>query len=430
MNDVHIYCSDALRRLGADKFQCVLTRKKQVELNLEGTDMSLMRSTQDVTLSLMAIKDLRKGEITVNSLDQKSLDEAMSSLMELCATSAQDDAYDISPPQPKQHFDIGPSEPDVDRMYALLTRYADHTTARFPKVRLAETIFAHALTERHFTNSNGVDLSSRKGVYTLTSLFSAKDGGKTSSFNYSQVALADLEQELLQCSSFAVLLGQAAEQLEARALPGKFVGDVIITPDCLGGLLSFYVSTFLGDRALIAGTSLFKDKLGQKVAGEQLTFGARPRSPQIADGYAITSDGFVAEDVTLIERGVLKSFMLSLYGANKTKRERAKNSGDCFVVEAGDKTYAQLVAGVERGLLLARYSGGYPSANGDFSGVAKNSYYIENGKVLYPVNETMIAGNLAELFTQIKGISAERVNFGGALLPYVAAAGVTISGKH
>ncbi len=429
MMDVLGYCSDALRRHGADNFQCLLTKKKQVELNLHGTEMSLLRSTQNETLTLMAIKSAQKGEISVNQLDSQSLDEAMASLMELCKASAQDEAYDISPFQAKQHIALGQHEPDLDRMYALLKQYADVVPSRFPKVRLAETIFAHTVTESRLTNSNGVDLSSRRGVYQLTSLFSAKDGGKTSSFNYSQVSLADLEQELLHCGSFALLLGQAAEQLEARAMPGKFVGDIVITPDCLEGLLSFYVATFLSDRPLIAGTSLFKDKLGQKVAGEQLTLSCKPRSPQIADGYAITSDGFVAEDVTLIERGVLQSFMLSLYGANKTRRERARNAGGCFVVDAGDVTFAELVAGVERGLLLARYSGGYPSANGDFSGVAKNSYYIENGKILYPVNETMVAGNLAEMFANIKGISAERVNFGGALLPYLAAAGVTISGK-
>ena len=46
---------------------------------------------------------------------------------------------------------------------------------------------------------------------------------------------------------------------------------------------------------------------------------------------------------------------------------------------------------------FAQFSGARPAENGDFSGVAKNSYYIEKGKVQFPVSETMVSGNLAEL---------------------------------
>lgn len=78
---------------------------------------------------------------------------------------------------------------------------------------------------------------------------------------------------------------------------------------------------------------------------------------------------------------------------------------------------------------MGRYSGGSPSPNGDFSGVAKNSYYIEDGKIKYPVTETMIAGNMAEMFANIKEISAERIDYGAGLIPYMLSTGVTVSGK-
>ncbi len=70
-----------------------------------------------------------------------------------------------------------------------------------------------------------------------------------------------------------------------------------------------------------------------------------------------------------------------------------------------------------------------PSANGDFSGVAKNSYYIEDGEIKYPVSEVMVSGNLTELFQNIIEISKERINFGTSIYPYIHTSGVTISGK-
>ena len=51
-----------------------------------------------------------------------------------------------------------------------------------------------------------------------------------------------------------------------------------------------------------------------------------------------------------------------------------------------------MVADVEKGVLITRFSGGRPSDNGDFSGVAKNSYYIEDGEVKFPLSETMVSG--------------------------------------
>lgn len=429
MSDALKYCSESLHKAGVDKFQCTLTEKKQYEMNLEGHEFSLIRTSVDNTLKITVIKDNRKGDVSLNRVDPESIDEAILTVVELSNASQQDADYDISPKQESQHFIAGPGEPDADRMYELLKSYSLQTPQIFPQIKLMETTFTFLHTIDHFANSNGVDFVSTKGMYNLSSVFSSKDGEKTSSFNYSSFSMKELERDILDRATLRHLLQQSIEHLDAKPLQGKFIGDIVITPDCLNSFIQYYVYTYLGDRALIAGTSLLKDKLGQEVASPKLTLSSYPVHPEMTDGYFVTPDGFAAENVKLIDKGVLQSFMLSLYAANKTKLARAKNSGDCWVVDPGDKSFDEIIKGVERGILVARYSGGSPSANGDFSGVAKNSYYIENGRIMYPVSETMIAGNLAELFKSIKDISAERVDFGSAILPYVHAGGVTISGK-
>ena len=423
------YCAKSLREAGVDKFQCALTEAKQYEMNLEGTEFTLIRTTMNNTLGITVIKDNRKGDISLNRLDEAAIDAAIKTVMELLNTSQQDPDYDISPKQDPQQFVAGPQEPDTERMYALLKEYSGQVPAIFPAIRLMETTLVYSHAVQHFINSNGVDFVTTQGVYTLSSVFSSKDGGKTTSFNYTGFAMQDLEQALLERASLKQLLHQSVEHLEARPLQGKFVGDVIITPDCLHDFIYFYTMTFLGDRALIAGTSPLKDKLGQQVANAKLTLAARPVSAEIADGYFVTGDGFAAENVTFIDKGVLKSFLLSQYGSQKTKMERAKNSGGCWVIEPGAKPVDEMIKDVKRGILFARFSGGGPSPNGDFSGVAKNSYYIEDGKIMYPVTETMVSGNLADLFKNIEEISSERIDYGLTILPYIHASGVTISGK-
>jgi len=84
---------------------------------------------------------------------------------------------------------------------------------------------------------------------------------------------------------------------------------------------------------------------------------------------------------------------------------------------------------VKKGILLQRFSGGSPAANGDFSGVAKNSFYIDDGEVSYPVNETMITGNIIDMFKNIENISTDFVNYGHSILPWIQVCGMSISGK-
>jgi PmbA protein len=429
MTDILNYCSSSLAKANVDKFQCSLTKSNLYEMNMEGNDFSLIRTTIDNKLNITIIKDKRKADISLNRIDEKSIDEAIDSVIELSGTSQQDPDYDISPKQEAQQFVSGPDKPDTERMYSLLKEFIKKVSTVYPEVLLSESVFSHNHSITHFMNSNSVDFTTSKGIYRFYSLFSSKDTDKTSSFNYSGFSLKNLSGELLEHGSLNNLLRQSIEHLRAQTMQGKFVGDVIITPDCLDDLLYSYIATYLGDRALITGLSLFKDKLGQMIAHPKLTLHSKPLSREVDDGYFVTPDGFAAEDITIIDKGSLKSFMLSLYGANKTKLERAKNAGGNFIIEPGDKSFDEMVASVKKGILFARYSGGMPSANGDFSGIAKNSYYIEDGKIKYPVSEVMVSGNLTDLFKNIIEISKERINFGTSIYPYIQTSGVTISGK-
>lgn len=88
-----------------------------------------------------------------------------------------------------------------------------------------------------------------------------------------------------------------------------------------------------------------------------------------------------------------------------------------------------MIRDIERGLVIARVSAGSPSASGDFSGVAKNCFLIENGEIKEALSETMINGNLAEFLMNIKALSREVVKDGSSVLPWVAIEGVGIAGK-
>ena len=86
-----------------------------------------------------------------------------------------------------------------------------------------------------------------------------------------------------------------------------------------------------------------------------------------------------------------------------------------------------MIKNVAEGIFINRFSGGRPNDQGEFSGVAKNSYYIKDGEIQFPIRETTISGNLAASLKNITAISRERLNSGASNVPWVQIRGITAS---
>jgi len=421
-------CVEALKAAGADKAQCVLRVMDKSEFTVNAGKIDLLRTTENGSLSLTAILDDKKGSLNLNELDSKSVARAVEEVVNLAKISQADAANDIAEGGEAQSFDSGPTEPDLGAMYDRLENLIERGKQHYPLAIFDQMVYDFSTSETLFRNSNGVDLTERKGQYSFDCMFSSREGAKSSSFNYTGFLSHDADTELWLCGSLDRLLRENGQQVHTEGLKGKFTGDVIFTPDCLGDFLGT-VTSFLTDGPMITGNSIYKDSIGQQIAAPSLTLHSRPVSEELASGYRVTGDGTVAENSTIIDKGQLTTHLLGLFGAKKTGGQRAVNDGGCFVVEPGDTPLEQMIAGVERGVLLGRFSGGNPTDSGDFSGVAKNSFLIENGKITQPLTETMLSGNLAQMLGTIRSVSTERTHFGNAIIPWLHAQGLTISGS-
>jgi len=78
-----------------------------------------------------------------------------------------------------------------------------------------------------------------------------------------------------------------------------------------------------------------------------------------------------------------------------------------LIIKSGDRTKAQLIEEVDKGVLVERFSGNTELSNGNFSGSVKQGFLIENGEIKHPLIGTMISGNSYELMKNISGISRE-----------------------
>ena len=426
--DMAKYALDRLMKNGADKAQCKINQSETNELNVETGDLSLFRTTFNTAVDLLGLMNGRKGSTTINKTDPDSIAEGVREVTLLSGSAKADPANDIAGFQPPQAFTSGPMQQDLERMVERLQEFLHYVQQAYPKIILKAVRLSFTRTEGVFVNSNGVEFSSKNGFYDVSAEFSSKDGKDVSSFNYVGCQCQDLNSRIQDLGGVDRLLRQSSQQLHTGTIPHKFTGSLIITPECLSDFVSF-LARYLSNHSMITGNSVYKDKLGQKIAAGRLTLHSKPISTDLAETYFFTDDGFEAKNSTIIEKGILKSFLINLYGANKTGRPKAENMGGCYIIEPGDVTLPEMIQATPQGILLCRFSGGYPGDNGDFSGVAKNSYYIENGTIKYPTSETMVSGNIVQMLNNIDLISKERNNDGFECLPWIKFNGITISGK-
>ena len=420
------YCLEKLLKAGADKAACLLSLSEVKELNVEIGEMTLFRTTFNSGMSISVIKDNKKGSTYINKTDKDSIDNAVVKVMELCDSSQPDEAYDIASNQPKQTFLKGNKSPNMDLMYESLKEFVDYVKSKYPQVQLEQAIIDFTYSQSLFQNTNGVNFDISEGIYGFSPMFLSKEGNKISSFNGTGFSSKSIDKPLHKYGSIDTLLSQSIEQLNTQNIQNKFVGTILVTPDSISDFLSF-ITNDISDGKMISGNSIYKDKLNKKITNSKLTLHSCPNSNKIEDGYFITRDGYVAENATIIDKGILMTHLLGVYGSNKLGQNRSVNDGGAYIIDPGNKHHSELIKNIDQGILLSRFSGGSPANNGDFSGVAKNSYYIENGLLKYPISETMVSGNISTMFHNLEDISSDRINFGSGIFPWVSFNGLTIS---
>ncbi len=411
------------------KYSYVLSEGEKQELNLENGGFKLMRTVFSQSGNIKVFSGDRMGAASGNDVTDEGLEKLAEDALAAAESSPEDPCHDIAPDQGKDVFRQGVWEPDLEGFLARIQEFLDTVSRDYPKVRIMMAIGSFDRWNWLSRNSNGTEFEGIGGQYHFSVEISAAEGDATTGLDYTGFAVKDLNTPFLELGAMKDHLESIQNSIGAKPMEGKFEGTVIMKPELAASFLAMTLSNYVSAGVIMDGTSLWLNKVGEQVASEKLTVSLRPYDPRIINGERGTSDGFRAEDVTVLDRGVLKTHLLNLYAARKTGRPVVKNTGFDLVVEPGDATLAELIASVDKGLLMGGFSGGQPGTNGEFSGVAKNSFLIEHGKIVGAVTETMVNGNLGEAFLKIRGITKDLCCDGTSVVPWIAVDGIVISGK-
>ena len=154
------------------------------------------------------------------------------------------------------------------------------------------------------------------------------------------------------------------------------------------------------------GISAYADKMGKRVARRFVTIvddGTRPGS---SGSLNVDDEGTPAGAATLVESGVLTSYLHDLisarhYGVKPTGNGRRQGYENapmprmrCTYMQPGPHTREEIIASVKRGIYCDYFGNGIVTlGSGDFSFFVTNGYLIENGKLTRPIRDINLVGN-------------------------------------
>ncbi len=197
---------------------------------------------------------------------------------------------------------------------------------------------------------------------------------------------------------------------------GKY--RVLIKNEAMADLLDAFSSMFSGDSAQ-KGLTLFKDKLGERIASEAITILDDPFYPDYE--RAFDDEGVPSVRTAVVENGVLRAFLHNLKTAKKAGVPSTSNGGRAnadapvsvmpsnFYITPGDRSFDELVRELDSGLVIADVSGlhaGLNPVSGEFSLVA-NGALVENGKRVRAVDQITVSGSFMQLLNGVVALGSD-----------------------
>lgn len=310
--------------------------------------------------------------------------------------------------------------------------------------------FSASTLQRVMVNSRGLTAGYRSSYAGFSATPIAEDAsGMQSGYWYSSARTTALLESPEQIGRIAA--ERALRKLGARRVPTQQC-TIVFPPEMAVGLIGTMLTAANGD-AIYRHASLFAGKLGEAVAGENITViddGRMVFEHELEGGRTLRvggfgttpfdGDGLPTRRTVVIERGVLRELMLNTYTGRKLGMQsngkatrglagRPGIGGGNFYLKPGTLKPEAILRDVQRGLYLTHTMGrGVNLVTGDYS-VGAGGVWIENGELTHAVEEITIAGNLKDMFRNIVAIGDDLTFRSAGAAPTLRVEGMTIAGS-
>jgi len=298
--------------------------------------------------------------------------------------------------------------------------------------------FDAATGRKVLANSHGFVGEYRRSYCSVAAvpIAQAEDGAMQRDYWYSVArSLSRLEspEEVGRIAAERTLRRLGARKARTAKVP------VVLDPMVSRSVLDHIFEGVNGD-SVYRGASFLAGKLGQKVAGDNVTIVDDGTMPGGFGTSPFDGEGVPTRRTVVIDRGILSSYLLNTYTAKKLSLQTTANAArglagnpgigpGNFFLQPGSRSPKQMLADIEEGLYVTEFLGfGVNMVTGDYSRGA-SGLWISKGEFAYPVEEITVAGNLKDVFFNISEIGNDLEFRGSVACPTIRIDGLTVAGQ-
>ena len=429
------------KALGATDAAAEVSEGAGLSVSVRKGELENVERNRDKTVGITVYAGQRRGNASTSDFSRAALEQTVRAAFDIARFTAEDpaaglpEADELAPPDVTA-MDLDLFHPwalDADAAAELARRCEDAAFATSPRISNSEGGGTSA-QQAHFWAGNsrgfrGGYASSRHSISVAP--IAGKGAGMQRDAWYSSM------RDAMDLASPEAVGRYAAERalsrLKGRKVPTCEV-PVLFENTLAAGMLGAYVQATSGG-ALYRRATFLLDSIGQPVMAGHLDIDEDPFIRKGKGSAAFDDEGVRTRARRVLDGGVVQGYFLSTYSARKLGLKTTGHAGGSQnlkltsrLTRPGDHL-EQMLRKLGRGLFVTELMGqGVNYVTGDYSRGA-SGYWVEGGRIVHPVEEITIAGNLGQMFKQIVALGADSYTSGGKTVGSMLIEGMKVAGS-
>ncbi len=409
------------KKIGATDAGAEASEGCGLSVSVRKGELETVERNRDKSLGVTVYSGMRRGNASTSDFSAAAIRQTVQAAFDIARFTAEDPAAGLPDAQ-----DIAHEQRDLDLFHPWAI---DSEKAA---VLALECEAAALQTDRRITNSEGAGVSAQQSHF-FSAHTSGFRGGYASSRHSISVAPIAGKGSGMQRDAWYSSMRDAAEMASPQAV-GRYAAEralsrlksrKIATVECpvlfesplAAGLLGGFVQAVSGG-ALYRRSTFLLDSLGKRVFPKHIDLDEDPFILRGKGSSPFDEEGVKVAPRKVVSGGKVEGYFLSTYSARKLGMKTTGNAGGSHnltlrsrLTRPSDDLDAML-AKLGTGLFVIELMGqGVNYVTGDYSRGA-SGFWVENGKIAYPVEEITIAGNLKDMLLGIEAVGADVYNYG------------------
>ena len=429
------------RQLGASDAGAEVSEGVGLSVSVRKGELENVERNRDKSLGVSVYLGQRRGNASTSDFSAAALKQTVQAAYDIARFTAEDPAAGLP-----DAADLASSE-EVARDLDLFHPWAIDAAAAAEIARRCED--AALKTNRKISNSEGAGVSAQQAHFWAGNTRGFR-GGYASSRHYLSVSPIAGKGKDMQRDGWYTSQRDAADLASPEAV-GRYAAErtlarlksrnvataevpVLFESTVAAGLLGAFVQATSGG-ALYRKTSFLVDSLGKRVWPKHIDIFEDPHLAKGKGSAPFDDEGVRTTARQVVKGGVVQGYFLSSYSARKLGLHTSGHAGGSQnlvmtsrLTQPGDGLDAMLKK-LGRGLFVTELMGqGVNYVTGDYSRGAAG-FWFEGGRIVHPVHEVTIAGNLKAMFKDIVAIGADVYNQGSKSVGSVLVGRMKLAGS-